>query len=184
MFVFIVLLALTITLYTAYVFLSVAVLFIARVVSLWIAMIFSPLAFISYAVPFDVPFGHKEWWDDLLKNAFLAPIFIFFLYVIVLFTGFLKTLPQYPVGDDVFQKMLSTTIPFAILMMLLMKAKGLAVKYSGKIGEAVMSGAKMVGGLALGVGAGVVAMGGKQVLGRGAAMLSENEGLKKICIYK
>ena len=37
-----------------------------------------------------------------------------------------------------------------------------------------MSGAKMVGGLALGVGAGVVAMGGKQVLGRGAAMLSEN----------
>ena len=104
---------------------------LARVVSLWIAMIFSAGIYILCST-FRCTIWAQEWWDDLLKNAFLAPIFIFFLYVIVLFTGFLKTLPQYPVGDDVFQKMLSTTIPFAILMMLLMKAKGLAVKYSAK----------------------------------------------------
>lgn len=172
MFIFIVLLALVITLYTSYVFLAIAVLFVARVVSLWIAMIFSPLAFISYAVPFDVPFGHKEWWDDLLKNAFLAPILIFFLYIIVLFTDFLKNLPAFAVGDDTLQKLIAIIIPFAILMMLIMKAKSLAVKYSGKIGEAVMSGAKMVGGLALGVGAGALAMGGKTILGGGGGYVA------------
>jgi hypothetical protein len=177
-FIFIALLLAAITLYTAYVFFAVALLFVARVVSLWIAMIFSPLAFISYTVPFDVPFGHKEWWDDLSKNAFLAPIFIFFLYIIVLFTDFLKTLAQYSEGADIFQRLMSVVIPFAILMVLLMKAKDLATKYSGKVGAAVVSAGKMIGGVALGVGAGAVALGGRQTLGRVATNLAENQKFK------
>lgn len=184
-FIFLTILLIAITLYTAYVFFAVAVLFVARVVSLWLAMIFSPLAFISYAVPFDVPFGHKEWWDDLLKNAFLAPIFIFFLYIIVLFTGFLENIISYTDSPNLtseanlMQSIMSVVIPFAILVMLLMKAKSLVVKYSGKIGEAVVSGAKMIGGLALGVGAGAVAMGGSQTAGRLARNTANNDELKK-----
>ncbi|PIZ86922.1 hypothetical protein COX93_02795, partial [Candidatus Nomurabacteria bacterium CG_4_10_14_0_2_um_filter_30_12] len=45
--IFIILLLIAITLYTAYIFFSVAILFVARVISLWISMIFSPLAFAS-----------------------------------------------------------------------------------------------------------------------------------------
>lgn len=87
LFIFTTIVLIAVTLYTAYIFLSVALLFVARVISLWMSMIFSPIAFISYATPFDIPgFGHKDWWKGLFENAFLAPLFIFFLYIIVLFT--------------------------------------------------------------------------------------------------
>ncbi len=155
-FIFVTILALFITLYTAYIFFSVAVLFLARVVSLWMSMIFSPLAFISYALPFEMPgFGHKEWWTKLLENAFLAPLFIFFLYIIILFTDFLKGAADvYPTGIGAMQKLMGTVIPFAIIAMLLSQAKKLAVKYSGEMGAMLMKGASMVGGLALGVATG------------------------------
>src|SRR3989339_1704778 len=137
-FIFITILALVITLFTAYIFFSVALLFVARVVSLWISMVFSPIAFASYTIPFNIPgFGHKEWWDDLLKNAFLAPFFIFFLYIIILFTDFLKTITIYPTGSDTIQHLMGIVIPFAIIFILLLKAKHLAVKLSGSIGATV-----------------------------------------------
>lgn len=169
-FIFITIIALIITLYTAYIFFSVALLFVARVISLWIAMIFSPLAFISYTVSFDIPgFGHKEWWDDLLKNAFLAPVFVFFLYIIIMFAGFLSTIISYPEGADTTQKMMGIVIPFALMAMLLMKAKKKAVDYSGEMGKAVVKGAQMVGGMvggmALGAATGGAAFAGRASLG-------------------
>ena len=79
-FIFVTFLCIVLMIYMIYIFLSVALLFVGRVIALWLCMIFSPIAFISYTVPFKIPgFGHEEWWSELLKNAFLAPIFIFFL---------------------------------------------------------------------------------------------------------
>src|SRR3989344_2545902 len=71
-----------------YVFFSVGLLFVGRVIGLWFSMIFAPVAFMSYALPegINIPnFGHKDWWSDLLKQTFMAPIFIFFLYLIVMY---------------------------------------------------------------------------------------------------
>ena len=165
-FIFITILALVVTLFTAYIFFSVALLFVARVVSLWIAMIFSPLAFASYTVPFEVPgFGHKEWWSDLLKNAFLAPIFIFFLYIIILFTGFLKNITIYPTGSDTIQHIMGVVIPFAIILMLLLKAKTLAVKYSGEMGAGIVKAGAVLGGLAVGGAALGIAAAGRGTVG-------------------
>ncbi|HBP27517.1 TPA: hypothetical protein DD445_01860 [Candidatus Nomurabacteria bacterium] len=183
--IFIVLLLIAITLYAAYIFFSIAILFVARVVSLWISMIFSPLAFVSYTVPFDIPgFGHKEWWDDLLKNAFLAPLFTFMLYIIVMFTGFLTSVVKYADNPDMsswqnaMQHVMSITIPFIILMMLLTKSKSLVVKYSGEMGKAVMTGAKMIGGVALGAATGGMAMAGRATLGRAGAAMANSATLK------
>ncbi|MFM7088938.1 MAG: hypothetical protein ACKOW9_05425, partial [Candidatus Paceibacterota bacterium] len=68
-------------LYMIFMFVSVALLFVARVAGLWIVMIFSPIAFASYTVPFTIPkFGKGEWWNQLFKLSFMAPIFTFFLY--------------------------------------------------------------------------------------------------------
>ena len=171
-FVFITILLIIITLYTAYIFFAVGLLFVSRVVMLWFSMIFSPIAFASYTLPFDIPgLGHKEWWSELLKNAFLAPIFIFMLYLVVMFAGFLNEIVKYSDGAEFFQKIMSTVIPFVILMVLLMKAKDLAVKYSGEMGAAIMKGAKMVGGVALGAVTGGAAMLGSGLIGGGAAKL-------------
>ncbi len=157
--------------YMIYMFLSVSLLFVGRVVMLWISMIFAPIAFASYTLPFDIPgLGHKEWWKNLLENAFLAPIFIFMLYIIIMFGNFLKLI-QYENGSDKFMK---TIIPFFILFILLMKAKDMAVKYSGEMGKAMMKAGAMIGGAAVGVATGGAAMLGRQTLGRAAANISQS----------
>ena len=172
-FIFITVFLIAISLFAAYIFFSVALLFVARVVSLWISMIFSPLAFISYTVPFEIPgFGHKEWWSELFKNAFLAPMFIFFLYIIVLFADFLKTI------TDKSDSLMTVVIPFIILAVLLMKAKKIAVDYSGAMGQAVMKGAQMVGGLALGAGTGVAALAMTSTIGARARATANDDNLR------
>ena len=180
-FTFVTILLLIITIYTTYVFLAVALLFVGRVVSLWMSMIFAPLAFISYTVPFDIPgFGHKKWWDDLLKSAFLAPLFVFFLYIIVMFTNFLPDVAEESIDKaNVTQHVMSVMIPFVILMALLMKAKKLAVDYAGDMGKAVMKGAQIIGGVAGGLTIGGVAALGQGTLGHWGKMANESAKLKK-----
>ena len=184
-YIFITILAIVVTLYTAFIFFSVALLFVGRVVALWLSMIFAPIAFASYTMPINIPgLGHKDWWDELLKNAFLAPIFIFFLFIIVMFADFLKTIVVYPSNPDQMQKIMAIVIPFAILIILLMKAKEMAVKLSGEIGKAIMSGAKtvtgFVGGAAVGVVAGGAAIAGRATIGRAGAAISRSETLKSL----
>lgn len=163
------------------VFLSVALIFIGRIAGLWIAMIFSPLAFFSYIAPelASLPkFGYKAWLPETLKMAFLAPIFIFLLYLILAFLN--KGLGV--VGIDQESKglmfVMYVTIPFAILMVLLFQAKDIAVKYSGEIGKAVSGFASKAGGLALGVGMGATALGLRSSLGAIAAGGAKSEKLK------
>src|SRR3990167_4227636 len=191
--IFLTLLLMAVTLYTAYIFFSVALLFVARVVSLWISMIFSPIAFASYTVPFEIPgFGHKEWWKGLLENAFLAPLFIFFLYIIILFTGFLGKIISYTDSPDLdtmanlMQRIMSVTFPFVIIVMLLTKAKKLAVKLSGDMGAMINKIGAVAGGLALGAATGGTALAARTVIGGGggyfagqAAKGAEKMGLKR-----
>ena len=177
--IFVTLLSIAMMGFMIYIFLSVALLFVARVVSLWISMIFSPLAFASYTIPFDIPgFGHKEWWKTLFENAFLAPLFIFFLYIIILFGDFLSLIKYNTQNADFIQIAMKTIIPFAIIFILLQKAKKLAVQYSGEMGKAIMTGAKMVGGLALGAVTGGAALAGRASIGRLGALTANSGALK------
>jgi hypothetical protein len=184
-FIFMTLLAMFILLYMAYVFFMVALLFVGRVVALWLAMIFAPLAFASYTISPNIPgIGFNEWWDSLWKNAFMAPFFIFFLYVIVMFAGFLTTIVTYTPSDDAMQKIMAVVIPFAILMILLMQAKGIATKLSGKIGEAITGLVKTVGGFVGGAALGATAMVGTGVIGGISSKIASNEGLQKAALEK
>ena len=179
-FIFITLLAIAITLYAAYIFFTVGLLFVSRVVMLWLSMIFAPIAFASYTLPFDIPgLGHKEWWGELLKNAFLAPIFIFMLYIVVVFAGFLKKIALYNGNVDLFQNLMTKVIPFVILAVLLMKAKDIAVKYSGEMGKAIQKTGALVGGLAVGAATGGAAILGKATLGRAGSAIANSEIAKK-----
>ena len=171
-YIFITFMLTAILLYTTYIFVNVGLLFVSRVIMLWMSMIFAPIAFASYTLPFDIPgLGHKEWWKNLLENAFLAPIFIFMLYLIVMFAGFLNQVATYPDGADLFQKLMSIVVPFIVLFILLKKAKDLAVKYAGEMGAALIKGAQMVGGVALGAVTGGAAMLGSGLIGGGASKL-------------
>lgn len=168
--------------YLCYMFLSVSFLFIGRVVSLWIAMIFAPIAFVTRAIGVKIPtLSWGEWLENLIKSAMMAPIFIFFIYVILLLSKWLATLQNDirlsdSAGDQTVLNLMNMIIPFAIIFTLLMKAKSLAVKYSGDMGQTLSKVGPALGGLALGGAALGTAALGRQSLGRISAKLSNRDG--------
>lgn len=65
---------------TAYVILSLAILFLIRTVTLLFLVILSPLGFVMTAVPGTQSYG-KMWWDKLITQSFFAPFSLFFLWI-------------------------------------------------------------------------------------------------------
>lgn len=173
-FITITLLATVVSAIMLWVFLATALMFVARVAGLYISMIFAPIAFASYTVPFDIEgLGHKQWWTTLLKQAFLAPIFIFFLYVILLFRDAFKTIfgdvkistDSVSWSEGHINGLLKVIIPFAIVTVLLLRAKKLAVEYSGTIGESFSKAGSFIAGAATGGIIGAYAGIGRSSLG-------------------
>ncbi len=159
------------------VFLSVGLVFIARVIGLWLAMVLVPLTFFSYTVPAlqDIDMvGWKKWWPETLNLAFLAPVFMFFLYLIIKFldTG----LGLFNAGSkDGIQWLMGIIIPFIFLMVLLWKAKGIATKMSGELGQQITGALAATAGLALGGAALGTALLGRKVIGQTVARASRGE---------
>lgn len=65
----------------AFAFFRVALLFTGRIIGFWFLMIISPFAFISMTFPKGNVFD--EWLKNLLGLSFVAPVFLFFLYLIM-----------------------------------------------------------------------------------------------------
>lgn len=180
LFIFVTLLSSIISGFMIYIFISTGILFVARVAGIWIAMIFAPIAFASYALPFNIPgVGGKEWWSDLWKNAFLAPIFIFFLYIIFLFGDLFKLIGiDFSSTDSVAEKAMTVIVPFAIIFVLLQKAKKVAVDYSGTIGSTLSSAGAAIGGFAVGAATGGLAVAGRASFGRLGTYMANSDSLK------
>lgn len=148
-----------------FVFLSTGIIFISRVIGLWIAMIISPLAFFSYTIPAMRKIemiGWNRWLSETLKLAFLAPIFIFFLYLILKFLEKGLGVIAASNTDSSLAFVIAIIIPFVFMMVLLLKAKDIANNLSGKIGQSITGAISAVGGAAIG-GAAL----GTAALGRG-----------------
>lgn len=162
-------------------FLMSSLIFIARVIGLWMAMIFAPLAFFSYTIPamqeWDVV-GWKRWWPETLKLAFLAPVFVFFMYLIIKFlqTGLGLFANDSATGLDF---ILGIFVPFIFIMVLLTKAKDIAKDMSGKIGQSITNGIAAVGGVALGAGIGGLAMASRASIGRAGSAIANSDWAKR-----
>lgn len=76
----------------AFVIFAGVVYFIIRLIALWFLMIFSPIAFIGPVLPQTANYA-RDWWKKLMEQAFFAPAYLFFLYLVgaVVNRGFLKT---------------------------------------------------------------------------------------------
>lgn len=153
-------------------------LLLSRVVSLWVAMVVVPATFFSYTVPAmqSMAFvGWKKWWPETIGVAFMAPILMFFIYLILLFldTGFLD-IANPGRGNDILQ----IIVPFLFIIMLLLKAKDIAKKLGGEIGSFAMKGGEIIGGAALGLAAGGAAMGLQRTVGKASSRLANSAGVK------
>ena len=167
-----------------YAFLSMGLLFIGRTVGLMFGMISSPIAFATLGTPLsDTKFvGFHTWLKDLTKNAFMVPVFLFFFYLVVLFTGPAFDGIKASLGDSLSkslgQKMIDIIIPMSILVGLLMGGKkaasSMASEMASQASSIVGKGVGLLAGSALTVGAGALTMGAGAaggVLGKGAGKL-------------
>ena len=66
--------------FAAYCFFVSGLAFLARMIELWVLIIFSPFAFMSFAVPKlsgTEYIGWDDWFKRLMKGRFMAPVFMF-----------------------------------------------------------------------------------------------------------
>lgn len=154
-------------------FWKVAFMFLGRIIGLYVAMIFAPFAFLSRG---DMPLVGKikdlswnKWVNDLSNYAVLAPIFVFFLYIIFTFmqSGFGNVFTAINKNSTFFENVLSITIPLLIVFFLLKKGEEIAKKYAGDIGNMAQEWGQKATGAALGIATGGAAFLGRNAIGRG-----------------
>lgn len=170
-------------LFAAYAFFISGVAFVSRLIELLVLIIFSPFAFMSSSVPLlsgAEYIGWEGWSKRLLKVSFMAPIFMFFMYLIFLLikSDFVDNLITVK-DKSMTQTIMLIVIPGMIILILLLKATEFAKKGSGKLGEVLMTGAKLVGGLALGAATGGTALLATGTIGKYAQGVANDDELRK-----
>lgn len=146
--------------FAGYYFFKAALLFMGRLIAFWGLMIISPFAFISITLPKANIFD--KWLSTLLSQAFVAPVFLFFIYLIMqAISAGNGILGSFDRDGDWFDKLIGPVIVATLLVLALKKVLNIAENMAGEFGKA---GSSFVSG-ALGVAAGV-AMGGTGLVGR------------------
>lgn len=67
---------------TAFVLFAAAILFLIRLIALWILLIFAPLAWLAMILPATRNLWNK-WWHEFMKWIIFAPVYGFFIYLTV-----------------------------------------------------------------------------------------------------
>jgi hypothetical protein len=142
--------------FAAYAFFIAGLSFVGRMIELFTLIIFSPFAFMSFTIPKlkgIEDLGWDSWSKSLIRSAFMAPIFMFFMYFIFLLVHaniFGTLISNTGTGAGAFlTSVLYILMPAIFILVLLLKAAKFAKKGSGVIGEYIFKGASVVGGLAL-----------------------------------
>ncbi len=167
----------------AMMFWKTAFFFVGRVIGLYLCMIFAPFAVLTKGgMPLVSSIGElswKKWSEDLVNYATLAPIFVFFLYVIYSFleTDFIKVYAD-KVGNSFFETVVYIAIPMIIVWYMIRQGVKIAEKYAGDAGKLVSGyinkATGFVGGAALGVATGGAAFLGRNAVGRGLRLLGNS----------
>lgn len=165
---------------SAFVFASVAILFIVRFVALLFYMLFSPVAFLGLISPEMKEYSAK-WWKGLQSQALFAPAFLFMAYLIsaIINTGQLWK----AVGGndskstyyDAFSSPTAGSFPiimnYVILTALMIGALILAKTMASQGSAGMVGYAQKFQGWAQGVA-------GRNTLGRAAYMVSDTNAMK------
>jgi len=158
-----------------------AVLFVIRVVSLTVLVIFSPVGFMKF-MP-GVSGYADEWWKKLVGNLIFAPAAMLMLLISVRFANVFQTYNTTLTGEastvsgdagltDILTTMMKSAIPIILIMMTIsvaLSSKAAGVGIAKKVNDKMMGWGKKASLLAAGglAGAGMY-MGGRKV--KGAAL--------------
>ncbi|MFC1721027.1 hypothetical protein ACFL0K_02120 [Patescibacteria group bacterium] len=165
----------------AWIFFSIAFLFLGRLVVLWFLMALAPLAFVAMIPKTGKIGGYaQKWWSELFSKSFCITVFMFFLWLIAMFgqNNVIKDILKDPASPD-FNIVATVTViilHFGVLIGMLFAAKKITMGMCNQIGnESINIGKKLAGfaGMAVGGGVGVV---GRRVGGRFARQYLNKTG--------
>jgi hypothetical protein len=151
------------------IFIKGAFYFISRMIAFAFLIMFSPLAFLSYAFPSGRA-SHfiDEWWKKLTSYTLLAPFYMIIIYLIFQI-----------IASPNFLSPNTSIMDFVLVIGLLYAGTELAFEMASSSGAKLADwGTKIVTGAAIGVGTGAIGLAGRQVLGRTAAWRADNQKLK------
>lgn len=175
-----------VNLVAAFVFFSLAWLFIARTVGIWLSMIFAPFAFLSLALPSKINIGGAKgaakymefgaWWSNLTSLAIMPAVAMIMMFLVLTFlkSNFLGNIPN----ETTIGQFVGVIMPLLIVAYLLMQTKETAQSMAGDFGGMMSKVGGFVGGTALGLATGGTAFLARKSIGAGAARLAESERFK------
>lgn len=178
-FIIVTLMAAAIIFGVAMMFWKTAFFFLGRVIGLYIAMIFAPFAFISMGnmpiVSSVKDLSWNSWIKDLSSYALLAPIFVFFLYLISsLMNSSLLTVYDGQQSKSFFETVIFILIPMLIVYFMVDQGVKIAKNYAGLIGNKIQEYSQKAIGFAAGAAMGGTALLGGRVLGGAASALNKS----------
>lgn len=155
---------------TAFVFFSMTFLLIGRYIMLIFLTAASPIGFIFGSIP-GIAGYTKRWWDELIKQVAIAPVFMFFMLMIVKVsqTDSLKKIRTGSTDNDV-----GAYFNYIIIIALMIASLKITKGLSGKIGGFADKAGAFVAGAALAVTTGGAALAGRQIIGRTAAAVASS----------
>ena len=163
-----------------YIFVSMFIIFLGRTVGLFIAVILSPIAFVSVSVPFlqKLPYvGFDDWKSEFLGLVFLAPVYMIFIYLAIsflnlpaLFTGGTSS----PLAVAVYSMISALLAAFVLL-----RGKSISQSMAGHIGRALGGVIDTAGMLAVGAATGGTAMLARNTIGRAGAAVATSGALQR-----
>lgn len=163
-------------------FFKAATLFLGRIAQLWVLLVLSPLAFINTILPesMKIPKVAKtpqSWASEFFKNAFIAPLFMFFMYLILLMvSGFDFVASIYETKETSgFIVVILLILPFLIITKIMNAAVEYTTEQAGSIANMFTSTINKAVGAVGTVAAIGLSAGGAAVFGKaGKALANSN----------
>lgn len=167
--------------YVAWIFIKASFMFVGRLIAFWFFMIISPFALISIVLPKGNIFDF--WLYGLINQAFVAPVFLFFVYIIMMAVGtgggILEGFGNPSGSGFFFDTIIIPVVVTGMITFALQYSLGIAKSMSGSFGDIGANiGNKMLG-LGLGLATGGTAMVGRAVVGQGANKLLQTGFLQR-----
>jgi len=183
-----------VNLFASYLFLAMAFLLIIRVVVLLFLMALAPVGFFGMILPKTQKSIGDKWWNSLFKNAFLAPLLLFAVFLtltVVNDPSFAaidleqagETLGQLEITKLLSLLMIKLTMVLAFLYMGMKLARDMGA-YGASKAMSIGKGLKGVGVGLIGAGVGAGTLGvaarlGRSTAGRYASSVAGREDLQK-----
>ncbi|MFT6829747.1 MAG: hypothetical protein ACJAV6_000582 [Candidatus Paceibacteria bacterium] len=143
-------------------FLSVSLLFLSRTLGLMILAILAPFALATLTLGPKAAglsyVGWNKWFPQLLSLAFMAPVFLFFLYLTTLFS---KITDSMVINDaaGIIATVFQVALPMLTIFTLVKLSQKVATKMAGELGGTINGYVQKAAGAGLGIAA-LVATGG------------------------